>query len=179
MSSSLDVKKALAIVLYSPEAISQVQSIRKDHDAAFQRWPPHINFVFPFPSLSDLDVTTRLETLAKALQDFEPFDITLDTFDCFKRKRDATVHLVPKVSGDFLSKLHQVIIDSLGLPPPSRPFHPHLTVGQWKKSKVEGAMRGLQTSFTPVTFRVSHLDFLKRGDDTPFMTHITIPLGSS
>ena len=38
---------ALAFVL--PTAVqAQVQSIRKVYDKAYTRWPPHINFFFPF-----------------------------------------------------------------------------------------------------------------------------------
>jgi hypothetical protein len=31
-----------------PDQIDQIQPIRKQYDTAYDRWPPHINLVFPF-----------------------------------------------------------------------------------------------------------------------------------
>lgn len=42
-----DVRTAVAI-LPDITLCTDIQLIRQKHDPAFDRWPPHINFLFPF-----------------------------------------------------------------------------------------------------------------------------------
>ncbi len=48
---SIPTEKAVtsALALLPPtELCEQIENVRKAHDKAFERWPPHINLLFPF-----------------------------------------------------------------------------------------------------------------------------------
>ena len=47
MHSKLVYHTALCIIPPG-NSCEQIQKIRKKHDAAFERWMPHINLAFPF-----------------------------------------------------------------------------------------------------------------------------------
>lgn len=56
-----------------PDQIDQIQPIRKLYDTAYERWPPHINLVFPFAVPEQFDEV--YETLQAELKYFKAFPI--------------------------------------------------------------------------------------------------------
>ena len=72
---------ALAII---PKDIQQIQEIRKVHDPAYERWPPHINICFPFVDPAEFDHV--FNTLEKEFSTFPAFNIQFNTIDCFNKK---------------------------------------------------------------------------------------------
>ena len=50
-------------------------------DKGIYRWPPHINLLYPFVPFDAFDEAASL--LGAALEQVEPFDVTLDSLDVF------------------------------------------------------------------------------------------------
>merc|ERR1712107_579260 len=77
---SLTVKSALLTAL--PEtncAFARVQEVRKEHDPAFERWMPHMNFIYPFLPSGLLQV----EEVAAKLASAEPIEVVFNEIGHF------------------------------------------------------------------------------------------------
>ena len=159
------------------ELMEYIQSVRKEHDSAYERWMPHINLFFPFVDFDKLDEVYAILNIT--LSKFPPFMINLKSFDYFKRKKDATTHLVPETSSNELIDLHQVIQKSLGLPTPNKEYHPHLTVGQFKKSVVDEEITKMSSEFPGTSFQCDKIYLITRDKDTPFKVLKEISLATS
>ncbi len=139
--TDLDVTTALALIL-PPEYHEKINSIRKDNDRAYPRWMPHINFLFPFISLENFDeYHNKLQT---ALKGFGSFELTFDKIGYFKQKKAATFNL--QLSNDTkIQELFDLIRITIPEIEPKHPeFHPHLTLGQSKKSMIDQTMIDLE-----------------------------------
>lgn len=158
------------------EQLSYVQSIRSKYDRAYERWMPHMNLFFPFLESDKLEDSVK--ELEKVLCQVAPFEITFEKFDAFKRKKDATVHLAPQDNGE-MAQIYQLICQTLKLEPDKRGFHPHLTVGQFKKGELPMWLTKLTTEFEPHKFSYlcNAVYVIERGDDTPFEIKHVIKLG--
>jgi 2'-5' RNA ligase len=109
-----------------------IDSFRKTHDKAYDRWPPHVNLVFPFLDTSEFNtIKTKLETVFKE-RNIESFVIRLDTIDYFKQADGITVHAKAKYCPQLL-QIHDIIMEVLGIEK-TRDFAAHLTLGQFDKS---------------------------------------------
>lgn len=174
-----------ALAVCPPEQVwGFVQALRRKYDRAFERWPPHLNLLYPFVREEELGgVPARL---AAALARVEPFDVTLAGVSVFEHKRSATVWLAPRDEDQArLRELHAALLRELpdcddtvreGL------LTPHLTVakvssGNAPKVRAE-AEAALAAAGPPPTFRVDHVDILVRGAHTPFRVLYRVPLGS-
>ncbi|OAL05090.1 hypothetical protein IQ06DRAFT_104188 [Phaeosphaeriaceae sp. SRC1lsM3a] len=134
-----------ALVLLPPVSITApIESVRRLHDRHFERWPPHINLLYPFlaspseiaeegtenssPQLKQ-SVRARIQ---KAVQPFQPFHISLiaDSPGVFSHsKRSKTVWLGP--STDSIQRLQHALQGEFSeCDADQRPFTPHLSVGQ-------------------------------------------------
>jgi 2'-5' RNA ligase len=143
LPAHLSHKSALALL--PPASITApIESIRRVHDKHFQRWPPHINLLYPFlaspsevsaqgegnesPQLKD-SIRTRVQ---QAIKSIKPFEIALSadppgTFSHSKKSK--TVWLGPSSqSVQQLQAALQVEFTECNADP--RPFTPHLSVGQ-------------------------------------------------
>lgn len=135
-----------ALALLPPSLLTPpIESVRRDFDRHFSRWPPHINLIYPFlaspsehvpqegshDSLMTLkqDIRSRIQ---RAVQKIPPFHITLsaDPPGVFSHsKRSKTVWLVP--SSGPVNILQAALQDEFSeCNSDSRPFTPHLSVGQ-------------------------------------------------
>ena len=129
-----DTTTALAFVL-PDEFRNDVNTIRVKYDKAVNRWPPHINFLFPFVSVSEFEtIKSRLELLKL----IGSFDINFNTLGFFSQgKGNITFHL--KLDDDSEKKFQEIfkqIRKELPEIQVKRPdFHPHLTLGQCKNTE--------------------------------------------
>jgi len=139
-----DTTTALAFAL--PEnLIDFVNEIRNKHDRAAKRWPPHINFLFPFIPLSEFeDVREKLQGY---LQNEFSFELVLDELSFFSQGRGKiTFHLKPnKESEQKLQSLFAIIQEALPGISSKKEFHPHLTLGQCLRSEWPEIERELQS----------------------------------
>lgn len=138
----MNITTALTFML-PEEHVGNVNTIRTQYDKAAKRWPPHINFMFPFVAPSDFDAVVA------ALQGASlggPFPVLFDNVGFFPQKSNVTFHL--KLSEDSelcFQKLFDVIKDALPHVVVSRPeFKPHLTLGQCRRSEWPAMERKLR-----------------------------------
>lgn len=158
------------------EYLSYIQTIRSKYDSAYSRWMPHMNLFFPFVESDKIDKV--VEELTKVLKSVPPFEISFRNFDTFKRKKDATIHLVPQDDGE-MDMIYQLICETLNLEPDVRGFHPHLTVGQCKKGELPTLLAKLATEFEPhqFTYLCNAIYIIERDNDTAFEVKHVINLG--
>ncbi len=124
--SSLVNKNTLAVVL--PEYVVElVQKIRRKHDPQFERWPPHINLVYPFFELeeqNDSDQDSVIVDLLSCFHKFTPFECALNELDTFAK----VVYLKPdSESTAKLRKIYSAVTKSLFKHVKSNRWRPELT----------------------------------------------------
>lgn len=89
------VTSALAIV--PPLGLcAQIEEVRKEHDKAFERWPPHINILFPFIPEAHMELAVPL--VEKALCSVAPFTVTFNELDYFKHPKSVLLYAKPTES---------------------------------------------------------------------------------
>merc|ERR1711871_439929 len=198
-----NVSHQAALAVVPPvELWGDIQDIRRAHDKAFRRWPPHVNVLYPFLNVSHFDDAAG--AAHTALTCVAPFDVTLGMFGSFPH---GAVWLDPVASSsaeeagtsrahaeaDPWYRLHAAL---LGTPffsssGDGRPrFVPHMSVGQWPKANVREAATALSAVWSstgaegvegtrPVpSFRCNQVCLLWRdGPDAPFHLRATVPLG--
>ena len=96
-----------AVVIIPPKEIwTSIQSIRRQHDANYRRWMPHITLIYPFRPRSEFEVVA--DQLAAICQTQSPFSVCLKPFGYFSHHRSRyTIWLDPKSpsgasDGDFM-----------------------------------------------------------------------------
>jgi len=174
------VRSSLCVVL--PNDVTEgVQSIRRDHDKSFLRWPPHVNLLYPFVPQSV--VASRIAEISDALRDMLPFKVTFAEFKHFRHsQRSFTLWLEPSPRQQFIELQRRVqrvfptltdlsTIEVFG-------FTPHLSLGQWRShSDLDAAKSIYSKSWTPFSCVVDAVHVITRTEDSPFSIYYTIPFG--
>ncbi|KAG2383519.1 hypothetical protein C9374_004190 [Naegleria lovaniensis] len=149
-------------------------------DKAYQRWPPHINLLFPFISEKYFDAAAQL--LREHLQHVESFDLTLSGVSCFDKKT-AVLWLDQDENGkQQLVELQSVVAKHFPYCDEKKnengEFVPHLTVGQCAQKVVQSKVKDLNSKWKPVTVKVEDICMIYRPDqETSFSVIHRIPLG--
>ena len=87
----LTVTTALAIVVEHPPFVSAINSVRSVCDAAYPRWMPHINLVYPF--IAEHKFGRFAVALQEALKDIKPFVVKLEETSMFSQASErSTIH---------------------------------------------------------------------------------------
>jgi poly(A) polymerase len=176
----METKNTKSAICFIPpiEHLAYIQGVREKHDGAYQRWMPHINLVFPFVNSDKIDKVAH--DLQSVLSKATPFEIKFEQFDFFSRKKNATVHLVPDTNNDECLSVYNLIVKTLGMTPDERGYHPHMTVGQFKKNELTPHMVKLMGEFEEHKFGYlcDKIYIIERTDDTPFQVVKTINIGS-
>lgn len=125
---------ALAIVAPS-QFHADINSLRKIHDKAYERWDPHINVLYPFVEPDQLGTAVAELRQNIETQGIRSFEITLSGPDKFVQKRGATVHLKPdSESQERIGHLRVDLVDALGRDAKEGThdgtFRAHMTIGQ-------------------------------------------------
>jgi len=170
-----------AVIVEPPEILwGQIQEIRSKHDKAFERWPPHINMLYPF--LPNVDETVNI--LKDALQNVKPFKIKFQDFNVFEHGATNTIWLDPSTEThndlqDFQQVLQSAfpICNDLSIKS-ANGFTPHLTVGQGKgKKQTQQLLEKFRSQWKDIEFIVSEIQVITRSGDLPFSIAHTIPFG--
>lgn len=164
---------ALAFII--PDRHRQnIDDIRSTHDKAFDRWMPHINFLFPFlPEDKLKDTASRL---AKELNTVPSFVLNLNEIGSFPQGAENTYHLKPKDESQMVALYNAVRKALPEFKPKRNDFHPHLTLGQWEKS--EDPTITLKGKIGTIEVLVDKLCIITRTKEGPFTVYAEIPLGS-
>jgi RNA 2',3'-cyclic 3'-phosphodiesterase len=169
-----------AVAIVPPESFWEpINAIRQKYDREIVRWMPHINLVFPFVHPDRLE--EERESLAAAVADVGPWEVTLGNFRYFKHSSNrASVWLEPQPQAP-LEQLHAALVAQFPhLDTDQRfaaGFTPHLTVGQ-TKTLVLGRrlVDELNEAWQPLTFQVDSLTVLRRNLRAPYEVAYSVEL---
>lgn len=174
-----------AVVVVPPkESWGQIQAIRQQYDKSFDRWPPHINLLYPFVPQADFhDAAAKLKNHF-ATSPLPAFNVSFEGFRFFQHgKSSCTVWCDPKLKqGNELTtlqgQLHSVFpfCDDLSTRSADG-FQPHLSVGQFSgKAEVDKKISEFMGGWKPIHFEVSEVFLIARRGDDPFVFKYKISL---
>ena len=172
-----DVTTALTLVISGQNA-DKLNEIRSQHDRAYPRWQPHINFFFPFVPKEEFgDVQDKLRV---ALKGFGEFDLELTNIGFFKQSKCATLHVKPK-DDSKLKQLNDIIRQTLPqVQSKHSEFNPHLTLAQCKKGETDKMVAQLEEWLSDgITVKVTKICILSRSKENksvPFSVNSEISL---
>lgn len=110
--------------------VEEIEDIRKKYDTAYNRWPPHVNLLFPYFPVEKFESNQTL--LSEELN--QTFILTFDSIDFFTNKNLSTFYLkLSKESENFVNNLHNSIIKKISIIPEHEKFVPHLTIARCEK----------------------------------------------
>ena len=156
-----------------------IQALRRKHDKQIDRWPPHVNILYPF--VPEKRFEEAATCLAEALRAQPSFPVSLGNVNHFQHSKNSiTAWLKPREQSDA-ARWREVQAACLAAFPhcteqTSRgEFVPHLTVGQFTQLCDVAALDG---AFEPVECEVADLCLISRaGPSDPFEVQWRVPLG--
>lgn len=153
---------ALCIIPPTP-LTHDVNRLRALYDKAYEKWPPHINLIYPFVAPERLSHAVDVVRTALAGNSTGEFSVRLDKADFFAHKRSNTIYVTDSGDGcKTLQNIRKQIL--LALEQPDAPFQPHLTVGQSDAN--DDSVRDYLVSKTsllpPVDWQVAEIAVLVR-----------------
>jgi len=148
-------RKTALVVIPPAESWPPIQAIREKYDRKNRRWMPHITLVYPFLPREQFDSVRRF--LADACGEPPALESQLAEFSTFRHRRDNyTVWLRPEPE-EPLVKLQAALCQSMqeaGGSGTSKPFQPHLSVGQVTgRAKMVALVAQLQAAWSPLRIR--------------------------
>lgn len=196
--SNVVYKSTLAIVVPQHAASEFIQPVREEFDPQYERWPPHINLLYPFYEDISLDVAEDEEAsvvgdILASLSRFKPFKCDMVKLNCFKSNN--VVYLEPSKEAEQNMKLVYEEVSRLftDLSLARKALTPHLTIGQpvdkrkAPKNYAEKTLAAIKENFKSVierpdkplaSFDVDCVYWMKRTDNTPFQIVRAFPLGA-
>ena len=174
-----DIQTAL-VIIPPKEFWEQIQAIRKGHDAAYHRWMPHINIMFPFVPETNFMKTKELIENELKKNNVKQFDIELKNLSYFNHGRALILWTGPGPQNDeSLQRIHKSATSVLPHLPVRNKYVPHLTLGNsWlnEKSIIE-SQKTFQQKWKPIKFTVDALHLISRkGRNDPFQIITSIKL---
>jgi endonuclease/exonuclease/phosphatase family metal-dependent hydrolase len=113
-----------------------IDQLRELYDKAYERWPPHINLVYPFVSPENLPRAQQQiqDYVMEQLDPSEPIEVAVGEAGCFKQKNKYTIFLGESKpsSPSRLADLRTLVLQALGQGEARSTLH--LTVGQSQDS---------------------------------------------
>ena len=179
---STPVYTSAVVIIPDASLFPAIQTIRRQFDRTYDRWPPHINFLYPFVSEAHDDYRAVAASIQSSI---EAHHITAfkTAFNKepkqFRHKRSTTVWLEPTATSQ-MQALYKVLHELFStITSPS--FQPHLTLGTFNKpsdaNRYIGEWKCDEVSVGwHKEFSVSHLHIIDRADDQPFTIRRSIPL---
>ena len=179
----MDVKTALTCII-DGEITKKIQEIRKQHDPAFVRWPPHFN-IGCFPFISEINMSNHLNTIQSICAKYSKIKLSLRNLNMFPSNKKSNGTLFLCVNGatqtdtDNLYAMVTEICNIFNIK--CDDFHPHITIGRFS---VNDDMQKHYTMYSkifsePYIFELNGLTFISRNDDTPFAAKYFFPFGNN
>ena len=162
---------ALAFVL--PEELQEnIQKIRKNYDKAYGRWPPHINFFFPFIYKMQID-EGLVKQIKDALVDIKPFKVEFDHISYFNFGKDKpiTIWLGPQDPKPFEKPLFPRLKSKY------KNFTPHLTLAQKSYFQFKKCQEKFMKQIGQIECEVDSIQILTNDYDKVFKPLWTIYFG--
>jgi len=182
-------KSALCIIPPT-EIWPSIQQIREKYDAAYYRWQPHLNVLYPF--VGEQFYPSQVAHIEKALSEIAPFEIEFNRFNFFDKGTSAKdpdpscyVFLQPSPL-QAMGELQKIYNALTGLYPfckskkHNKGFTGHLTVGQFPRSKCFDYVKTMNAEWKKISFQCDSVCLIARtGQDTPFEIRYRIKLGGT
>jgi 2'-5' RNA ligase len=155
----MDYTTAVALILPGDHSI-KVNSIREKYDKAYERWMPHINFMYPFFPVDDFDGVH--EKLQEAFKEFTSFDLEFDDIGYFvqktrDKKKIATYHMCVK-DDNKLQEIFKILTSVLPEVKVRKVFRPHLTLGQCPRADADTVVEDVKELLFLEKKMVVHID---------------------
>ncbi|CAF0817431.1 unnamed protein product [Adineta ricciae] len=171
------------VMIPSTEHWPMIDKYRAEYDPSFDRWPAHVNILWPFFDLNGCedDEENILLPLRMTLCECEAFDSEVNEIATFVENNVCYM----KITEDSTSKLKAVYEQVKELFPQCctnkrNPYTPHMTIAQFDSTEKRLQAMPNLTLEKPFTFPVQHLYVLQRphdNDTTPFHIAYQLPLG--
>ncbi|KAI1132017.1 hypothetical protein F5Y10DRAFT_284563 [Nemania abortiva] len=105
--------------------------LRSLYDKAYEKWPPHVNLVYPYVRVEDLPSACALVASQLSHRSLDALNVRLDAADVFPHRQGNTI-FVHDSNKDRTSRLHdlrQTALRALAHTTTTN-YHMHLTIGQ-------------------------------------------------
>jgi len=172
------VYRSAVVVIPSADVLPAIQAIRRRYDRRFDRWMPHINLLYGF--VPEEYFEEAAQAIALTLAQWQPFEVTLTSFETFKHRSSCTAWLRPVAQPpDALHQL-QAVLQQLfpqcneQSQKSAAGFTPHLSVGQFPTAQ---EAKTQLPSWHPVSFLVDSVALISRRGDQPFEVRYRVHLG--
>jgi 2'-5' RNA ligase len=132
MASNFDTTTALTFVMPN-FTHKKINAIRSKYDKAYNRWMPHINFLFPFTSKQNFDsVQERLRLGLASNKVITRFEVGFSGIGYFKNSNGYTFHLnLDATTNMHFQNIFNVVRQAIPEVKYERDgFYPHLTLAQ-------------------------------------------------
>ncbi|EED15718.1 DUF455 domain protein [Talaromyces stipitatus ATCC 10500] len=159
-----------ALCIIPPTHLAQdINRLRELYDKAYEKWPPHVNLIYPFVDPESLPQAAEFIRSTLAQNCTEPFQFSLDKAGFFTHKNYHTVYTA--CSGKCREEIEAIrrhILSALGQP--DTHFEPHLTIGQSEANDGSGTdyLISKVNLLPPVEWQVSEIFILRREKSTTF-----------
>lgn len=153
-----------ALCLIPPSNLwHSINALRCLNDKAYDKWPPHINLVYPFVQPVLLERASQILSQLD-FSDYQNLSVSLETPGVFTHGKHNTIYLKPQ--GPDISSLAQTIRTALGWP--ADYSQPHLTVAQSEDTSSDAHLFTLEKArlITPLTWQTCQLAIMIR-DQNP------------
>ena len=167
MAVAKKVKVHTSALCWIPPIAQQeaIQALRAEFDRQIDRWPPHVNLLYPFVPVSEFQLAAAM--LASALARLPPFSVNMQRLQHFKHSQKSfTAWLDPDGALEQWQALQSCCMAVLPhcVDQTARgAFVPHLTVGQFTgASDVEALRARIEHSFEPLACQVGEIALISR-----------------
>lgn len=173
-----------AVIIPPGEIWKPIQVIRARYDAKMARWMPHITMAYPFRPREEFDDLAK--RLGEALAGIPSFTLELAQFHHFDHGQERYTLWLDTEPREPILRLHSAMMaatpDCDDVDKYEFGFTPHLSVGQVRgREAMEQLRASLQARWHPLSFKVSELSLIWRGDppDDVFRAANRVPLGGT
>ncbi|EKG15696.1 Endonuclease/exonuclease/phosphatase [Macrophomina phaseolina MS6] len=162
---------ALAIV---PPAhlVEHVDTLRAAYDKAYQKWPAHLNLVYPFVHPDSIQTAASLVRSALSKANLKETKLKLSETGYFTHKHSSTVFIRPEddhelqhIRAAVLAEFHQSA---------TQPYSPHMTIGQASNEELRDSLQAKASLIPSVEWPLKELAILVRGEDNAMKVSRTI-----
>ncbi|KAI0537584.1 hypothetical protein GGR58DRAFT_342088 [Xylaria digitata] len=106
--------------------------LRSLYDKSYEKWPPHINLVYPYVQVENLSKASELVALAASRMSLDTVKIRLDATDVFSHRHDNTIFIYDndEERTSRLQDLRETVLGALGHTSATIRYRMHMTIGQ-------------------------------------------------
>jgi len=137
--------RSALVILPTTNHWSLIDSFRQQYDPSFNRWPPHINLLWPFFDLTDCedDEENILLPLRLLLSQYESFNIEINEIDSLIDDNHISFMKLNHQSTKYVKQLYEQIkqrFSQCGFDN-EKNYNPSMTISQFDSNKKQNQMK--------------------------------------